>query len=86
MTAVAVDCAVRDALKAKHAARIPAVCKILPTAIESRAKILRLVVAAGFSDSPFTVASWALSLRAIVIRTRHQISVLLAGTILDTIY
>ena len=28
MTAVAVDCAARDALKAKYAASIPAVCKI----------------------------------------------------------
>jgi hypothetical protein len=71
MTAVAVDCAARDALKAKHAARIPAVCKILPTAIESRAKILRLVVASGFSDSAFTVASWALVSPRDCNRTRH---------------
>ena len=36
-----------------HAARIPAICKILPTAIESRAKTLRSVVAAGFTDPAF---------------------------------
>ena len=71
MTAVAVDCAVRDALKAKHAARIPAVCKVLPTATESRAMILRLVVAAGLSDSDFTAASWALVSPHDCNRTRH---------------
>jgi hypothetical protein len=52
MTAIAVECANRDASNAKHAARIPAVCKVLPTAIENRAKTLRLVVTAEFTDFP----------------------------------
>ena len=43
MTAIAVECADRDALNAKHAARIPAACKLLPTGIERRAKTLRFV-------------------------------------------
>jgi len=34
MTAIDVEWADRDALKAKHAARIPAICKVLPRAIE----------------------------------------------------
>jgi hypothetical protein len=51
MTAIAVECADWDALNAKHAARIPAVCKALPAAIESRAKTLRFVMAAGLTDS-----------------------------------
>jgi hypothetical protein len=50
MTAIAVECADRDVLNAKHAARIPAVCKLLPTGIESRAKTLRFVVAGRFTD------------------------------------
>jgi len=50
MTAIAVECADWDALNANHAARIPAVCKALPTAIESRAKTLRFVMATGFTD------------------------------------
>ncbi len=49
------------ALKARHAARIPAVCKILPAVIESRAKTLHLVEEAGFSDSAFKVTSWVVS-------------------------
>jgi hypothetical protein len=57
MTAIAVECADRAALNAKHAARIPPVCEVLPRAIESRAKTLRFVVAAGFTDSPFKPAS-----------------------------
>ena len=43
MTAVAEE-AKRDVLNAKYAARIPPICRALPTAIESRAKTLRFVV------------------------------------------
>ena len=75
MTAVAVDCAARDALKAKYAASIPAVCKILPAAIESRAQILRLVVGAGFLDSAFRVASGICVYRAIVTVTSTSLRI-----------
>jgi hypothetical protein len=51
MTAITVDGADRDALKANHAARIPAICNVLPATIGSRAKTLRFVVAAGFTGS-----------------------------------
>ena len=53
MTAIVVECADWDALNANHAARMPAVCKALPTAIESRAKTLRFVMATAFTVSPF---------------------------------
>ena len=59
ITAIAFECADRDALNAKHAAKIPAICEMLPTAIESRAKTLRFVVAAGFTDSAFKPTSKA---------------------------
>jgi len=57
MTAVAVECAERDALNTKHAARIPPACKVLPRAIETRANILRFVVVGGFTDSAFEPTS-----------------------------
>src|SRR5580700_236657 len=53
-TAIPVEPSDRDALNATHAARIPPACRELPTAIESRAKTLRFVAAAGFTDSPST--------------------------------
>jgi len=59
MTAIDVEWADRDALKAKHAAKIPAICKTLPRAIGSRAKILRTVLAAGFTDPAFKPTSHA---------------------------
>src|ERR1022692_1964392 len=58
MTAVAEE-AKRDILNAKYAARIPPICRALPTAIESRAKTLRFVVAVGFSDLAFKPTSRA---------------------------
>ena len=58
MTAVAEE-AKRDVLNAKYAARIPPICRALPTAIESRAKTLRFVVAVGFSDLAFKPTSRA---------------------------
>ena len=59
MTAIDVECAERDPPKAKQAARIPPICKMLPTAIESRAKTLRWVVASGFTDPGFKPTSQA---------------------------
>jgi len=46
-TASAGKFADRDAVNAKYAATIPAICTALPMAIESRAKILRLALIAG---------------------------------------
>src|ERR1019366_187376 len=57
MTAIAVECAERDALNAKHAARIPPICRLLPTAIERRAKTVRFVVSVGFTNSAFKPTS-----------------------------
>jgi hypothetical protein len=48
VTAIAVECAERDAHNAKYAPTIPATCQVLPVAIESRRKTLRLLVAARF--------------------------------------
>ena len=59
MTAIDVEWADRDALKAKHAAKIPAICNTLPRAIESRAITLRTVFAAGFADPAFKPSSHA---------------------------
>lgn len=56
MTAIDVECAERDTLNAKHAVRIPAVCKLLPTGIESRAKTLRFVAAGRFTDLASTLS------------------------------
>lgn len=56
MTAIAVERVDRDAINAKQAARIPPVCKAFPTAIEGRAKTLRFLVAAGFTDSRFKLS------------------------------
>jgi len=53
VTAIVVEGVERDTINAKQAARIPPVCKILPTAIESREKIPRFVVAEGSTDFPF---------------------------------
>ncbi len=53
MTAIAVEPVDREARNKRQAARIPPVCKILPTAIEQRAKILRFVVTAGVTSFPF---------------------------------
>jgi len=41
VTAIALELVDQDARKAKPAARIPPACRILPTAIEVRAKTLR---------------------------------------------
>src|ERR1700720_2318200 len=53
VTAIVVEAVERDTINAKQAARIPPVCKILPTAIETREKIPRFMVAEGSTDSPF---------------------------------
>ncbi len=58
MAAIDVECADRDALNAQHATSIPAICKVLPTAIEIRAKTVRFMMAAGFMDSAFNSASF----------------------------
>src|SRR5262249_46828430 len=57
MTAIDFEWADRDAVKARHAAKIPAICKMLPRAIESRAKTLRTVFAAGSTDPAFMSTS-----------------------------
>ena len=59
MTAIDVEPDDRDALKARQAARIPAICKMLPIVIESRARTLRPVVASGFTDPGFKPTSQA---------------------------
>jgi hypothetical protein len=57
--AIVVELADRDAVNARHAARIPPVCNALPTGIESRAKTLRFTVVAGLAKFDSKPASRA---------------------------
>jgi len=70
-TATAVESVDREMINAKYAATIPAICKLLPTAIESRPNSLRLV------PSPrFIVLTLAVSRKILIIveiRRFHQL-------------
>ena len=69
-TATAVESVDREMIDAKYAATIPAICKLLPIAIESRPNSLRLV------PSPrFIVLTLAVSRKILIIveiRRFHQ--------------
>jgi len=70
-TATAVESVDREMINAKYAATIPAICKLLPVAIESRPNSLRLV------PSPrFIVRTLAVSRKILIIveiRRLHQL-------------
>jgi hypothetical protein len=59
MTAIAAECADRDAFNPRYAPRIPVICKALPTGMESRTKTLRFGMAGitGCSFNPSFLAA-----------------------------